>query len=140
MYYNFDEEIERIHTNSVKYENSRMEEPDLPEDFIPLWIADMDFACPPEVISAMHRRLDNRILGYSDIIDPEYVQVLKEWMQRRFGWEIREEELAVSSGVVPAISNLIQILSEKGDKVLIMTPSYAPFYSSVVNNLSLIHI
>lgn len=134
MIYNFDEKIERIHTNSVKYENSRAEEPDLPEDFIPLWIADMDFACPPEVISAMHKRLDCRILGYSDIIDPEYVRVLKHWMEHRFGWSVREEELAVSSGVVPAISNLIQILSEKGDRVLIMTPSYAPFYSSVVNN------
>lgn len=134
MYYNFDEEIERLHTNSVKYENSRIEEPDLPEDFIPLWIADMDFACPPEVISAMHKRLDNRILGYSDIIDPEYVRILKLWMEQHFGWRIREEELAVSSGVVPAISNLIQILSEKEDKVLILTPSYAPFYSSIVNN------
>ncbi len=134
MHYNFDEEIGRIHTNSVKYENSRMEEPDLPEDFIPLWIADMDFACPPEVISAMHKRLDDRILGYSDIIDPEYVQVLKLWMKKRFGWEIRKDDLAVSSGVVPAISNLIQILSEKGDRVMIMTPSYGPFYTSIVNN------
>ena len=134
MHYNFDEEIGRIHTNSVKYENSRMEEPDLPEDFIPLWIADMDFACPPEVIRAMHKRLDDRILGYSDIIDPEYVRVLKLWMKKRFGWEIRKDDLAVSSGVVPAISNLIQILSEKGDRVMIMTPSYGPFYTSIVNN------
>ena len=134
MHYNFDEEIGRIHTNSVKYENSRMEEPDLPEDFIPLWIADMDFACPPEVFRAMHKRLDDRILGYSDIIDPEYVRVLKLWMKKRFGWEIRKDDLAVSSGVVPAISNLIQILSEKGDRVMIMTPSYGPFYTSIVNN------
>lgn len=134
MIYDFNEEINRIHTNSVKYETSRIEEPDLPEDFIPLWIADMDFACPPEVIEAMHKRLDERILGYSDIIDKQYVQVLRAWMQRRFGWAMKEEELRISSGVVPAISNLIQILSEKGDKVLIMTPSYGPFYATIVNN------
>ena len=134
MKYDFDEIINRIHTNSVKYENSRREEPELPQDFIPLWIADMDFACPPEVIKEMHKRLDERILGYSDIIEPAYVQTLSAWMQRHFNWDIREEELVVSSGVVPAISNLIQILSEKDDRVLFLTPSYGPFYTSVVNN------
>lgn len=134
MKYDFDEIINRIHTNSVKYENSRREEPQLPQDFIPLWIADMDFACPPEVIKEMHKRLDERILGYSDIIEPAYVQTLSAWMQRHFNWDIREEELVVSSGVVPAISNLIQILSKKDDRVLFLTPSYGPFYTSVVNN------
>lgn len=134
MIYNFDEEINRICTNSVKYETSRMEEPELPEDFIPLWIADMDFACPPEVIQAMQERLNNRILGYSDIIDPQYVEALKEWMGKRYGWEIKKEDLFISSGVVPAISNLLQILSKKDEKVLIVTPSYKPFYASIVNN------
>lgn len=134
MKYDFDEVIERTHTNSVKYETSRIEEPKLPKDFIPLWIADMDFACPPEVIREMKKRLDNRILGYSDIVDPMYVKILKIWMWQHFGWNIKEEELAVSSGVVPAISNLIRILSKRGDKVLFLTPSYGPFYTSVVNN------
>ena len=61
MKYNFDEVIDRYDTNSVKYENAKEEEPDLKDDFIPLWIADMDFACPPEVIKAMHERLDRKI-------------------------------------------------------------------------------
>lgn len=134
MHYNFDEIINRIGTNSMKYELSRLNEPELPEDFIPLWIADMDFACPPEVIEAMHRRLDDRILGYSDIIDEKYFDTLQMWMRKRFGWEIRREELFISPGVVPAVSNLIRTLSDEGDKVLITTPSYNPFYESIINN------
>ena len=134
MKYNFDEIIERINTNSVKYEAGKEEEPGLPEDFLPLWIADMDFACPPEVIKAMHERLDKRILGYSDIIDPEYRNAVGNWMQEHYGWKIQSETMRISAGVVPAISNLIQILTKAGEKILIFTPSYGPFYSCIVNN------
>lgn len=134
MNYNFDEIINRIGTNSVKYETSLNEEPELAENYIPMWIADMDFACPPEVIDAMHKRLDQRILGYSDIVDPTYFDILKNWMKDRFHWDIKKEELCISSGVVPAISNLIQILSKEGDRVLITTPSYKPFYNTIVCN------
>ena len=80
MKYDFDEIINRIGTNSVKYETSLNEEPNLPENYIPMWIADMDFACPPEIIDAMRKRLDDRILGYSDIIDPSYFDAVKNWM------------------------------------------------------------
>ena len=134
MNYNFDEIISRENTNSLKYGTSRLNEPALPDDYIPLWIADMDFACPPEVIEAMHKRLDDRILGYSDIIDEKYFDILKSWMSRRHGWEIRRENLFISSGVVPAVSNLIQILSDEGDRILITTPSYNPFHDCILHN------
>lgn len=132
--YDFDELINRIGTNSVKYETSLENEPDLAEDYIPMWIADMDFACPPEVIGAMHDRLNERILGYSDIVDPSYYEVVERWMRNRFDWQIKKEWLCISAGVVPAISNLLQILSKEGDKILIVTPSYEPFYKSIVGN------
>lgn len=134
MKYDFDEIIDRTHTNSIKYEAGREEEPGLPEDFLPLWIADMDFACPPEVIKAMHERLDKRILGYSDIIDLEYQNAVGDWMQEHFVWKIQSETMRISAGVVPAISNLVQILTKAGEKVLIFTPSYGPFYSCITNN------
>lgn len=134
MKYNFDEIINRKGTNSVKYESGRIEEPKLPKDYLPLWIADMDFACPPDVIRAMHERLDERILGYSDILDPEYIQILGRWMKNQFEWNIPEKDLRISAGVVPAISNLIQILTNRLDKIMILTPSYAPFNSCIVNN------
>lgn len=134
MKYNFDEEINRIGTNSVKYESSKDNEPELPEDSIPMWIADMDFACPPEVIEAVHKRLDERILGYSDVLEDSYFEILEQWMMNRFGWKINKEELCISAGVVPAISALVQILSKKGERILITTPSYQPFYNVIVQN------
>lgn len=134
MKYDFDEIINRIGTNSVKYETSLNEEPNLPENYIPMWIADMDFACPPEIIDAMRKRLDDRILGYSDIIDPSYFDAVKNWMKERFDWNIKKQDLYISAGVVPAISNLIQILSKEGENILITTPSYKPFYNTIVCN------
>ena len=134
MKYDFDEIINRIGTNSVIYETSLNEEPNLPENYIPMWIADMDFACPPEIIDAMRKRLDDRILGYSDIIDPSYFDAVKNWMKERFDWNIKKQDLYISAGVVPAISNLIQILSKEGENILITTPSYKPFYNTIVCN------
>lgn len=134
MDYNFDEIIERKNTNCVKYENSRIEEPELPEDFIPLWIADMDFACPQPILDAMHKRIDKRILGYSDIIDPSYRAVMEKWFLKRKDWEIHWEDVVISAGVVPAISNLICLLTEENDGVIIQPPLYPPFYSVVVSN------
>lgn len=134
MKYNFDEVIDRYDTNSVKYENAKEEEPDLKDDFIPLWIADMDFACPPEVIKAMHERLDRKILGYSDILDSKYMDAVKNWMYTHYEWIPPMDHMVISPGVVPAISNLIQLLTDENDKVLILTPSYKPFYSAIVNN------
>ena len=63
MQYQFDEIIDRTGTNSIKFEALFNNRPNLPADTIPMWIADMDFACPQPVLDAMHRRLDRRILG-----------------------------------------------------------------------------
>ena len=96
MKYNFDEVIDRYDTNSVKYENAKEEEPDLKDDFIPLWIADMDFACPPEVIKAMHERLDRKILGYSDILDSKYMDAVKNWMYTHYDWIPPMDHMVIS--------------------------------------------
>ena len=65
MKYDFDERIDRSGTHSMKYEGGRKGNPYLPDQYIPLWVADMDFACAPQILSAMHRRIDQRIIGYS---------------------------------------------------------------------------
>ena len=72
MQYDFDEIIDRAGTNSIKFEAFRQGRPGLAPDAIPMWIADMDFACPPPVLAAMRRRLERRILGYSAVLDPAY--------------------------------------------------------------------
>ena len=103
----------------------------LPADFIPMWVADMDFACPKPVLDAMKARLDREILGYSRISDPAYFEAVKGWMKRRHGMTVETEHIVYSSGVVTAIKAAVNDLTKPGDSVLITTPSYTPFYSAI---------
>lgn len=125
--YNFDEIIDRTGTNCLKYDAARKIHPELPEDFIPMWLADMDFACPQPILDAMKARLDRRILGYSDILDPEYLTSVAGWMERRHGWEVEPETIHFSPGVVTALRVCVRLLTQPGDKILMNTPGYHPF-------------
>lgn len=132
--YNFDEVIDRMNTNSVKYGVSKMMYPGLPEDYIPMWIADMDFACPQPILDAMKERLDKRILGYSTILDPEYFQALADWMRIRHNWEVDPASSLFSSGVVPALEVAVRMLTTERDSILLNTPAYHPFDDAIKKN------
>ncbi len=130
--YNFDEIIDRNNTNSVKYGVSKMMYPTLPDGFIPMWIADMDFACPQAVLDAMKARLDKRILGYSYILDPEYYEALGQWMKVRHNWDVDPHTSLFSSGVVPALDVAVKMLTKETDGVLLNTPAYHPFNDAII--------
>lgn len=146
MKYNFDEIIDRSNTNSVKYGVSRMIYPGLPDDFVPMWIADMDFACPQPILDAMKARLDRRILGYSMILDPEYYEALGKWMKERHGWDVDPKTSSFSAGVIAALDAAVGNLTGPTDGVILNTPAYHPFddaikkhgrtpvYSRLINN------
>ena len=134
--YNFDEIIDREGTNSISYEGwkkvllgKRNKKGSLfkESDYIRLWIADMDFATPPEIIEAIKQRLDRKILGYSAVFDSEYYSILRDWFLKRYQWEINLKDLVISPGVVPALNRLVGLLTTEYDGVLINTPSYEPF-------------
>ncbi|HPZ87205.1 MAG TPA: PatB family C-S lyase [Flavihumibacter sp.] len=136
MSYNFDEIISRRHTNSVNYEGWRpyifRNDPNIsfpiPDDkFIRLWIADMDFATPAVITNAIRERLDKKILGYTSQFDPDYLEVLKNWFQRRYNWTINTDHLVFAPGVVPALIRLVTLLTSPDENMLITTPSYTPF-------------
>ncbi len=80
--YNFDEVIDRSGTNCLKYDLKSQFMPESPEDALPLWVADMDFACAPEIINAMHERIDRKYLDIAlnklMIIMKLYVDGLRE--------------------------------------------------------------
>ena len=130
MKYNFDEVIDRNGTHSMKYDAGNRINPYLPSDYIPLWVADMDFACAPQILDAMRSRLDRRILGYSMLGDDSR-QAVVGWMQRRFGWKISPEQIVFSSGVVSALFATIEFLTRPEDAVLLMTPAYHPFDDAI---------
>lgn len=136
MKYDFDEIIDRKNTNSLSYDGWKSymfgnEEnlvfPYKNEDYIRLWVADMEFSTPPEVLKAIRDRLDRKILGYTSIYDPEYYDVVQSWFMKRYQWKINLEHLVVSPGIIPALNRLVSLLTSDNESVLINTPSYTPF-------------
>ena len=80
MIYNFDEIIPRRHTNSVKWDEAAQ------DDIIPLWVADMDFRVLPQIIEALHRRVDHGVFGYTYVPDSYYQSVIR-WFKERHGMQ-----------------------------------------------------
>ncbi len=128
--YDFDEWIDRAGTNSLKYEAGASINPDLPQEYIPLWVADMDFAVAPPILAAMRRRLDRRILGYSMLGD-DCKKSVSGWMQRRYGWSVSPESIVFSAGVVAALYACVEQVTKPGDAVCFLTPAYRPFDAAV---------
>ncbi|GAB6170984.1 pyridoxal phosphate-dependent aminotransferase [Paradesulfitobacterium aromaticivorans] len=131
MRYDFDEVIERKHTNSLKWDfaESKFGEKDL----LPMWVADMDFKVPQPVTEAIVRKAEEGVYGYADRLNPYYEAVIG-WMERRHGWKIEREWITYSPGVVSALHWLVRAYTNPGDKVVIQAPVYYPFYSAVENN------
>ena len=127
MDYTFDKIISRRGTNSYKWDSA----PD--KETLPMWVADMDFQTAPPIINALQRRVAHGIFGYTHVPDA-YFDAVINWFHRRHGWEINREWFIYTSGVVPAVSAVIKALAVPGDKVIIQTPVYNCFFSSIRNN------
>jgi len=130
--FSFDTIIERRGTDSIKYDLAAKR--GLPEDILPLWVADMDFLSPPQVLEAIEERCRHGIFGYSDIMDDSYFKALSKWYSERFGWQLSPEWLVKAPGVVFAINMAIRALTKEGDAVLVQQPVYYPFSDSVLAN------
>ncbi|WP_433745356.1 MalY/PatB family protein [Paenibacillus amylolyticus] len=148
MKYNFDEIIDRTGTNAMNTDGFRqyifnatddMTFPFKDEEFIRMWIADMEFATPPEVLDAVKERLERRIMGYSQVFDPAYYEAVSNWMKRYYDWFFPKEHLETSNGIIPALYELVEYICQSDEKVLIITPSYGFFKSAAEhNNLELV--
>lgn len=132
MVYDFDTEIDRMPTSSYKW--SMMKEITGLEDLYPLWVADMDFACPPEVVEALKKRANHPIYGYTAATDG-YFNGLINWMEKRHDWKgVKKEWIQFTPGVVAGFSFAIQAYSQPGDKVIIQPPVYYPFRNQILGN------
>lgn len=133
---NFDEMILRKDTDSIKYDFAAQR--GMPDDLLPLWVADMDFRTPPCIVNALTEKSLHGIFGYSESSDV-YFEVLQDWFSRRFGWPVQSEWLVKTPGVVFAICTAIRALTQEGDAVLIQPPVYYPFSESIrLNNRRLV--
>ena len=132
--YNFDEIIDRTGTESLKYDAGRVYNPDLPEDYIPMWVADMDLACPQPMLDAMHERLNRRILGYANYpstMGDNYYEAVSGWVKRRHNIIAAKENISFCSSVIDSARVAVDTMSKTGDRVMITTPSYPYLYSPI---------
>jgi cystathionine beta-lyase len=127
MKYNFDERTERRGTSCVKWDESPS------ADVIPMWVADMDFAVAPAIQEAIRKRAEHGIFGYTYVQEDYYAAIIS-WFLRRHGWRIKREDILYTTGVIPAMSCAIKALTMPGEKVLILSPDYNCFFSSIRNN------
>lgn len=127
MKYDFDEPVPRRGTNSYKWDTVK------DEDVLPMWVADMDFRTAPAIVGALQKRVEHGIFGYTKV-PPAYYEAVVNWFRRRHAWLIEKEWIVYTTGVVPAISAIVKALTVPGDRVLVQTPVYNCFFSSIRNN------
>lgn len=134
--YNFDEIIDRRRTNALNTDGFRdyifhadetMTFPYKDEEFIRMWVADMEFATPEVVIDGIRERLNKRIFGYSRVFEKSYYDAFNGWCMKKYGWSFDRKELVMSNGIIPALFELVEYICKPDEKVLFLTPSYAYF-------------
>lgn len=127
----FDTVPNRRGTNCFKYDFAR--EMGMPEDVLPLWVADMDFPTAPAVLERLHALAEHGIFGYTGVKDA-YFSAVHNWYAQRFSWETQRSWLVTTPGVVFAIAIAIRAFTQKGDAILIQQPVYYPFADKVTEN------
>lgn len=131
MKYDFDTIVDRYNTGSVKYDTA--ERSGMPADVMPMWVADMDFRAPDEIVSRMRQLCDFGVYGYTMVTD-SYFDAVRNWLSSRFDWEVERKWLVTTPGVVFALSAAVKAFTEPGEGVLIQRPVYYPFTEVVENN------
>ena len=131
MKYDFDTIVDRYNTGSVKYDTA--ERSGMPADVMPMWVADMDFRAPDEIVSRMRQLCDFGVYGYTMVTD-SYFDAVRNWFSSRFDWEVERKWLVTTPGVVFALSAAVKAFTEPGEGVLIQRPVYYPFTEVVENN------
>ena len=131
MKYNFDEIIDRTGTSATKMESLPK---GCPDDALPLWVADMDFACAEPILKALHERIDKKIFGYTMYDTDECLGAVLNWYKKRYGWEEQKENLFFCGGIVSAYAVLLNLLTKEGEGVVIQRPIYYPFTMKANSN------
>jgi cystathionine beta-lyase len=128
---NFDTIVDRRGTNCIKYDFAR--ERGKPEGLLPMWVADMDFSLPAEVLEDLHKVINHGIFGYSEVKD-DYYKAVSDWFSSRFNYQVTRHDIVKTPGVVYALAQAVRAFTASGESVMIQTPVYYPFFDVVRNN------
>lgn len=127
----FDSIIDRKKTNCLKYDFAKRR--GMPEDVLPLWVADMDFKVSSYVQDALNRQIAHGIFGYSEVQE-EYFEIVRGWMKRHYDWEVSARWLIKTPGIVYALAMAVKAFTQPGDSILIQLPVYYPFSEVIEDN------
>ncbi|HLR60284.1 MAG TPA: MalY/PatB family protein [Pseudogracilibacillus sp.] len=103
------------------------------DDVLPMWVADMDFKAPSVVNKAIEKRAKHGFYGYT-VINDELKQKVSDWVSNQHNWSTQIDSLIFSPGVIPSINSAIEVFTNPGDKILIQTPVYTPFFNLIKSN------
>lgn len=127
----FDKVIDRRNTRCLKYDFAKRR--GMPEDVLPLWVADMDFVTSSYIEDALIERAKHGIFGYSEVQTP-YFEILENWLKKHHNWDVQEKWLIKTPGVVFALAMAVKAYTEIGEGILIQAPVYYPFYEVIRDN------
>lgn len=130
----FDRPLERRNTWSNKWDGCNAKfgmDPGTP--MIPMWIADMDFRAPQEVVEALRKRVECQAYGYTTQPDSLYDAVIR-WVDRHYHWQVKKDWIIFTPGVIPGYTIVIQNFTRPGDGIIVQPPVYYPFMDGVKNN------
>ena len=132
----FDELVDRRGSNSMKWASGHemLTQEEVAADPLPMWVADTDFKAPQPVLDALHEAVDYGIFGYPGGATRSYLDAVTAWQARRFGWEVPQEWVLQTAGVITTLKTAVQAFSAPGDSVLIQPPVYAHFHNDVLLN------
>lgn len=120
--YCFDKEINRCGTNCIKWDEGK-------DDIIPMWIADMDFACLPEILQSIELRAKHPILGYT-FADEQLYDSIIDWQKRHHDVDLTKDNIILNTGVVYALYLLISLFVKEDEKIIVQPPVYPPFFNT----------
>lgn len=146
--YNFDEIVDRKNTNALNTDGFRgyifhagpeKVFPYKDDEFVRMWVADMEFAVAPEICDEIKKRVDRRIFGYTGIYTDDYYESFVSWCRMQYDWDFPKEELCFSPGIIPALYQFGETLCTNNEKVLINTPAYGYFaHAAEYSNLGIL--
>jgi cystathionine beta-lyase len=129
--YNFDELLERKGTNSLKHD--MLNTVFGTTDVLPMWVADMDFKTPSFIVEAIKDRVNHEIYGYT-VKGKSFYKSIINWIYKHHQWEIKPDWISFSPGVVPALAMIVNAFTKPGDKIIVQSPVYYPFFATVLDN------
>ncbi len=127
----FNKPINRLNTSSLKWDSIKIRTEK--ENVLPFWVADSDYMTAKPIMEALTSRIKNGAFGYTHI-DQEYLEIVKNWVWRRYQYRIEKDWIVTTPGIVPALFFAINALTTPEAKIIIQSPVYNPFYSVIINN------